>query len=221
MPEITGCPNWPWLFWFAGARAARLRPRPRLLLRPGNASASPRLFLLKTGFGRVLFWVSSSWHPGQRLNHCVSQHHELICFVSLRYSSSTTRPHATPCQLASCAAVEPSPVSAHAATMGRSKQSGMSRQLDYRRMAQTEKQRQAALHTPTWVKVVGHCVRRRVEAKSRWRPGVRRRHAPPTRRCRGVCTTAWRFHTIGATVARTQTPRRRASRSSSSASCGS
>ena len=42
--------------------------------------------------------------------------------------------------------------------MGRSKQSGMSRQLDYRRMAQSEKQRQAALNTPTWLKVVAHCV---------------------------------------------------------------
>ena len=42
--------------------------------------------------------------------------------------------------------------------MGRSKQSGMSRQLDYRRMAQSEKQRQAAINTPTWLKVVAHCV---------------------------------------------------------------
>ena len=42
--------------------------------------------------------------------------------------------------------------------MGRSKQSGMSRQLDYRRMAQSEKQRQAAISTPTWLKVVAHCV---------------------------------------------------------------
>ena len=42
--------------------------------------------------------------------------------------------------------------------MGRSKQSGMSRQLDYRRMAQSEKQRQAAINTPTWLKVVTHCV---------------------------------------------------------------
>ena len=46
--------------------------------------------------------------------------------------------------------------------MGRSKQSGMSRQLDYRRMAQSEKQRQAAINTPTWLKVVAHCVCRRV-----------------------------------------------------------
>ena len=43
--------------------------------------------------------------------------------------------------------------------MGRSKQSGMSRQLDYRRMAQSEKQRQAAINTPTWLKVVAHCAR--------------------------------------------------------------
>ena len=50
--------------------------------------------------------------------------------------------------------------------MGRSKQSGMSRQLDYRRMAQSEKQRQAAINTPTWLKVVAHCVRRRVGANA-------------------------------------------------------
>ena len=61
--------------------------------------------------------------------------------------------------------------------MGRSKQSGMSRQLDYRRMAQSEKQRQAAINTPTWLKVVAHCVLmpRRIQRRmSRPTPSARR-----------------------------------------------
>ena len=61
--------------------------------------------------------------------------------------------------------------------MGRSKQSGMSRQLDYRRMAQFEKQRQAAINTPTWLKVVAHCVPmpRRIQRRmSRPTPSARR-----------------------------------------------
>ena len=77
-------------------------------------------------------------------------------------------PHRSPLQLSPETAAQPVDASRRTpptypklalATMGRSKQSGMSRQLDYRRMAQSEKQRQAAINTPTWLKVVAHCAR--------------------------------------------------------------
>ena len=82
----------------------------------------------------------------------------------------------------------------------------MSRQLDYRRMAQSEKQRQAAINTPTWLKVVAHCAlmprqiqrrmshpRHRGGAAARWRNAAAA--TPPTQlspRHRRACASGGR-----------------------------